>query len=133
MFIEAYEPQANEIFGIYTRAKVEQWTPDADIDWNREHVYEEFVSPEVGRFFNRAFVSQMYYGEQAALDIAASVLPGVTDLESKLCLAVQVVDESRHVEVFGRYCADIGGLWPLNDHLRQMLSLHVPRPEFWAL
>ena len=121
MLIETYDPQATETFAIYQQAKAEQWNPDTDIDWKREHVYEEFVDADVGQIFNRAFVSQMFYGEQGALDITASLVPEMGDVESKLCLAIQVVDESRHMEVFGRYCRDLGGLWPMNDHLRDML------------
>ena len=82
MFIDTYDPQATETYQIYERAKAEQWNPDTAIDWKREHVYEEFVDPEVGRIFNRIFVSQMYFGEQGALDIAASLVPEMGDIES---------------------------------------------------
>lgn len=129
MLIDTYTAEPTETQQLYRRAKAEQWNPDADIDWAREHVYEEFVDPEVGLFFNRAFVSQMFYGEQAALDVACALVPAAPDLDSKLCLALQAADESRHVEVFGRYCADLGGVWPLSDPLREMLDSIAQAPE----
>ena len=122
MFIETYAPDGDEISKLYQLAKAEQWNPDTDINWQRDHVYEEFVDPAVGQVFNRVFVSQMFYGEQAALDVACALGPEAPDLASKLFLALQVADESRHVEVFGRYCADVGGLWPLSDPLRELLA-----------
>lgn len=121
MLIESYAPQNREAAALYTRAKAEQWNPDTAINWQQEHVFEEFVDPEIGKIFNRAFVSQMYYGEQAALDVACAVTPRMASIEAKFCLAVQVADESRHVEVFGRYCEDLGGLYPMNPHLREIV------------
>ncbi len=122
MLQETYAPGGDEISQLYEQAKAEQWNPDTDIDWRRDHVYEEFLEPAMGQFFNRLFVSQMFYGEQAALDVACALAPEAPDLPSKLFLGLQVADEARHVEVFGHYCADLGGLWPLSDPLREMFA-----------
>lgn len=122
MLFESYAPGDNEIARLYHQGKAEQWNPDTDIAWDQEHVFEEFVNPEVGRFFNQLIVSQMYYGEQAALEICCALTPHMAEIESKLCLAVQIVDESRHVEVFGRYCERMGGVLPINPHLAEILE-----------
>ncbi len=47
--------------------------------------------------------SQFMHGEQGALMCASKIVNTVPTLDAKYYAATQVIDEARHVEVFGRY------------------------------
>src|SRR5258706_14610603 len=69
-------------------------------------------------------LSQFLHGEQGALLAAAQLGDWVTDLDSKLYAASQVVDEARHVDVYNRYVhKKIGFSYPVNPHLKTLLDM----------
>ena len=70
----------------------------------------------------RAFTfTQLFLGEQAALALCAQLLNMCPEMETKLCLAGQIIDEARHVEVFGRYLEKLGVDAPLNPALEDLV------------
>jgi len=69
-------------------------------------------------------ISQFLHGEQGALLATAQLVDAVTDLDSKLYGATQVVDEARHVDVLNRYLQQkVGLVYPINPHLKTLLDL----------
>src|SRR5204862_1748645 len=68
----------------------------------------------------RAF-TQLFLGEQAALALCAQLLDMVPEMETKFCLAGQIIDEARHVEVFGRYLEKLGVHAPINRPLEELI------------
>jgi hypothetical protein len=73
--------------------------------------------------FNRWRLSQFLHGEQGALVCTAKIVESVPWIDAKYYAATQVMDEARHVEVFGRYLTDkLGGEYPINAHLRALLD-----------
>ena len=75
-------------------------------------------------------LSQFLHGEQGALLCTAQIVETVPWIDAKYYAATQVMDEARHVEVFGRYCQEkLGKIYPVNVHLRNLLSdiAHEPR------
>jgi hypothetical protein len=69
-------------------------------------------------------LSQFLHGEQGALLATAQLVDSVTDLDSKLYAASQVVDEARHVDVYNRYVhTKIGFSYPVNTHLKTLLDM----------
>ena len=69
-------------------------------------------------------LSQFLHGEQGALLATAQLVDSVTDLDSKLYAASQVVDEARHVDVYNRYVhTKIGFSYPCNPHLKTLLDM----------
>ena len=68
-------------------------------------------------------LSQFLHGEQGALICTSKIVETVPWYDAKLYASTQVVDEARHVEVFGRYLDEkMGGGYPINVHLEMLLD-----------
>ncbi len=119
---------------LYEKLKAYQWNATAAIDWSRpvQNFTEESYAQVKGHFSReeydhlrareRAFTfSQLFLGEQAALALCAQLLNMVPEMETKFCLAGQVIDEARHVEVFGRYLDKLGVEAPFNPPLVELV------------
>lgn len=119
---------------LYEKLKAHQWNASTEIDWSRPiRNYTEEAYARVASVFSRedydrlraqqrAFTfAQLFLGEQAALALCAQLLNVVPEMETKLCLAGQVIDEARHVEVFGRYLEKLDVETPLNPALEELV------------
>ena len=119
---------------LYEKLKAYQWNASTEIDWSRpirnyseatyEQVKSQFSREEFDRLCGerRAFTfTQLFVGEQAALALCAQLLNMVPETETKFCLAGQIIDEARHVEVFGRYLDKLGFDSPLNPPLEELI------------
>ena len=68
-------------------------------------------------------LSQFLHGEQGALLCTARIVETVPWIDAKYYAATQVMDEARHVEVFGRYLNEkLSGHYPVNAHLAMLLD-----------
>ena len=119
---------------LYEKLKAYQWNASTEIDWSRpirnfsEETYEAvkhvFSREDFDRLRaeQRAFTfTQLFMGEQAALALCAQLLNMVPEMEARFCLAGQVIDEARHVEVFGRYLEKLGVEAPINAPLEELV------------
>ena len=136
---------------LYEKAKTGQWNGTTDLDWDTEVDIEKVVSGDqvaiaagldpthyddtvlkswgqkewldYGIQNRRWTLSQFLHGEQGALLCTAKITETVPWYDAKLYAATQVVDEARHVEVFGRYIDEkMGGAYQVNAHLRMLLD-----------
>ena len=135
---------------LYEKAKTSQWNGQTDLDWSIEvDPYEAFsVFSESGaeegfggnpdlptakwgdaewrEFSLESFkwrMSQFLHGEQGALLCTAKIVETVPWIDAKYYAATQVVDEARHVEVFGKYVdTKLGDSYPINAHLKLLLD-----------
>ncbi len=119
---------------LYEKLKAYQWNASTEVDWSRpirnftEESYEAvkkiFSREDYDRLRaeQRAFTfTQLFLGEQAALALCAQLLNIVPEMETKFCLAGQIIDEARHVEVFGRYLEKLGVDAPANPALEELV------------
>ncbi|TFH20683.1 MAG: ferritin-like domain-containing protein [Myxococcales bacterium] len=119
---------------LYEKLKAHQWNATTEIDWDRPvrnyspEAYAPFRSTYSEEEFDRlcaqrrAFTfAQLFLGEQAALALCAQLLNLVPEMETKLCLAGQIIDEARHVEVFGRYLDKLDAEAPANPALEDLV------------
>lgn len=129
---------------LYDKAKRSQWDASTAVDWTLEvdparpdestrSLAADPDSP-FARLDERALaemaweshawtLSQFLHGEQGALMAAAKIVETVPDADAKLYAATQVVDEARHMEVFGRYLAEkVTWSYPVNPHLQALLD-----------
>jgi hypothetical protein len=119
---------------LYEKLKAYQWNASTEIDWSRpirnysEQAYEQVKGQISREDFDRlcgerrAFTfTQLFLGEQAALALCAQLLNMVPETETKFCLAGQIIDEARHVEVFGRYLDKLGHEAPFNPPLEELI------------
>ena len=135
---------------LYEKAKTSQWNAQTDLDWSIEvDPYEAFNiftesgsdsefggNPDLptanwGKEEWREFsleefkwrMSQFLHGEQGALLCTAKIVETVPWIDAKYYAATQVVDEARHVEVFGKYIdTKLGDCYPINVHLKLLLD-----------
>jgi len=147
-----YDPRRPELRKLYSKAKDKQWNASVDIDWSIEvdpddpgglseylpvmaaDAFDSF-SPaqqrEAGKVFNTWLTSQFLHGEQGALLATSKLVAQVPDMDAKFYGATQVMDEARHVEVYGRYLHEkLGDVHPINPNLQQLLELVVADPRW---
>jgi hypothetical protein len=136
---------------LYEKAKTGQWNATTDLPWDTEVDVERTVAQdqallgsgfdpnvyigtpvekwaekewlEFGIQSRNWSLSQFMHGEQGALICTAKIVETVPWYDAKLYASTQVVDEARHVEVFGRYLEEkLGGEFHINAHLRMLLD-----------
>src|SRR6476646_3524670 len=67
--------------------------------------------------------SQFLHGEQGALLCTARIVETVPWIDAKYYASTQVMDEARHVEVFGRYLDEkLETRYPMNAHLGALID-----------
>ncbi|MCU1400533.1 MAG: P-aminobenzoate N-oxygenase AurF, partial [Acidimicrobiales bacterium] len=136
---------------LYEKAKVGQWNSTLDLPWDTDVDVERtikqdqeilgtgldpntFIGTPVEKWGEKEWLdfgiegrnwmlSQFLHGEQGALLCTAKIVETVPWYDAKLYASTQVVDEARHVEVFGRYLNEkLGGQYQVNAHLRLLLD-----------
>jgi hypothetical protein len=138
---------------LYEKAKKSQWNAETDIDWSIQVDPERvlsFLTDGKGESIPRSVrehpdlplrtwsekewttfgveslnwrLSQFLHGEQGALVCTAKIVETVPWIDAKYYAATQVMDEARHVEVFGKYLdTKLDGRYPINPHLRMLLD-----------
>jgi hypothetical protein len=136
---------------LYEKAKTAQWNGQTDLPWhievdqqavvaaNRELMgangldidvtgtpFEHWTDDqwlELGCESQNWMLSQFLHGEQGALLCTARIVETVPWIDAKYYAATQVMDEARHVEVFGRYLNEkLSGHYPVNAHLGMLLD-----------
>ena len=143
---------------LYEKAKTSMWNVSVDIDWDidvdpariardptnplmttlsidRAGTVLEGLSDEewfdIGAAQQAWTLSQFMHGEQGALICTAQIVETVPWIDAKYYAATQVMDEARHVEVYGRYLHDkLGQEFPINLHLRSLLDDVVADPRW---
>lgn len=132
---------------LYELAKKQQWNAATAINWQEENAnpqqriledermaiygtrYWDQLDEEgqirLNRDWSAYTLSQILDAEQAALLICGQLVNVMPKLEQKLCAAVQLLDEARHVEVFRRYLDKRleGKKYPMNPSLLELIRL----------
>ena len=88
----------NRVLDLYEAAKRGIWNPATDLDW------EGAVAPvDPFKKAKADLLSSLYYGEVKGIELAARSLVLAEKEEEKIYFSIQVLEESRHLEVLGRY------------------------------
>ncbi len=147
---------------LYEKAKSSMWNAETDLDWSIEVDQEEVVrnnaianpaglnggvdmtgTPfekwgdkewlQLGVESQNWTLSQFLHGEQGALVCTARIVESVPWIDAKFYAATQVMDEARHVEVFGKYLeTKLSGHYPVNAHLKLLLD-DIIRDSRWDM
>ncbi len=136
---------------LYEKAKSSQWNGQTDLPWHIDVDQEAVVEAnralmgangldidvtgtpfehwtdrqwlQLGCESQNWTLSQFLHGEQGALLCTARIVETVPWIDAKYYAATQVMDEARHVEVFGRYLTEkLSGHYPVNAHLGMLLD-----------
>ncbi|MEJ7596913.1 MAG: ferritin-like domain-containing protein [Kofleriaceae bacterium] len=149
-----YTETREQLRDLYGKAVRAQWISDdvlpwhIDVDMDKPSTPEQLMPLHGSDIYNKMSVlerrklnqevmawtlSQFLHGEQGALLATAQLVDSVTDLDSKLCAAAQVVDEARHVDVYNRYLHQkVGWSYPVNPHLKTLLDM-VLKDSRWDM
>lgn len=133
-----YAVHAEDMRGLYEKAKRDQWNASHDIPWDTpepddgrtlaDELVDIYGSPlwqrlsekdkvELNRHITAWRLSVLLYGEQGAMLACSQLVDIVAGSDHKFFQATQVMDEARHNEVLERYLQHrLGGL-------------HYPMPE----
>ena len=140
-----YTVQAEDMRGLYEKAKRDQWNASRDIAWGTPEpsdgrvLADELVdihgSPLWERLsekdrvaLNRRItawrLSVLVYGEQGAMLACSQLVDTVAGTDAKFFQATQVMDEARHNEVLERYIQHrLGGLhYPMPENERVLFD-----------
>ena len=134
LFDERLPDRNARLTNLYEKSKRDFWNETTDIDWDQELR----LSPEKRRVLAQ-LLSNTYYGERAALTVAAQLIPMVRDEEARQALACQVIEEAKHVAVFQRLLRRIDrihkptfftkrllvGLTREKDPVAKMIGMHL--------
>jgi hypothetical protein len=150
IFTWDYEQTRKPLQKLYEKAKTSQWNArdlpwDTDVDqeavaianqiqngWADNRIdltgtpFEQWGDREWLDFNIESqnwTLSQFMHGEQGALICTAQIVETVPWIDAKYYASTQVMDEARHVEVFGRYLSEkLSGFYPINAHLKMLLD-----------
>ncbi len=119
-----YQPDFERGARLYSVAKQRGWDPRVDIDWSRrisrrelalredgflalqlglEDVCDERELIEMSHAELSWILSQILHGEQGALMLSSQLINLYRQMDGKLFLASQAMDEARHIEAFTTY------------------------------
>ncbi|MEU9206539.1 ferritin-like domain-containing protein [Streptomyces sp. NPDC048415] len=140
-----YDGGRDRLLALYQKGKDKQWDAQKRIDWGQEvdplnvaglpaefkplfgsdiwNKMSQRDRDEVDRHHGSWLFSQFLHGEQGALTVSARIVESVPDHDSKFYAATQVMDEARHMELFGRFVHEkIGMYYPVNQDLAKLLA-----------
>jgi hypothetical protein len=147
-----YERSLPALGKLYEKAKTSQWNGSTDLPWDTdvdpERVARELQGGTTSRFqalqelpdspvanfgdkewlqvgieIQSSLLSQFLHGEQGALLCTARIVETVPWIDAKYYASTQVMDEARHVEVFGRYLDEkLTRQYRINDNLKSLLD-----------
>jgi hypothetical protein len=151
LFTWDYEQSRPALVKLYEKAKTSQWNGASDLPWDTDVDWDQ-LADQMGtqneRFqllrtdpdspvkswgdkewhqhsieLQTAMLSQFLHGEQGALICTGLITATVPWIDAKYYAATQVMDEARHVEVFGRYINEkTAGTYPINENLGALLD-----------
>jgi hypothetical protein len=148
-----YDETRDRLLTLYEKGKEKQWNAQTRLDWSIDvdpesgqntpdqyipiygsDMWERLSDKErgevrhhVGSWMN----SQFLHGEQGALICASKIVQTVPDVDSKFYAATQVMDEARHVEMYGKYVQEKLELaYPINPHLKALLNEVLEDPRW---
>jgi len=151
LFTWDYERSRTALVKLYEKAKTSQWNATTDLPWETEVDWDKLAAEAAAqneRFFilrsaegsplshwgdkewhalsiemQTAVLSQFLHGEQGALICTGLITATVPWIDAKYYAATQVMDEARHVEVFGRYINEkTNGAYPISPQLGSLLD-----------
>jgi rubrerythrin len=102
---------------LFEQAKQDFWNDSTAIDWE-----QPLTLTSTQRVAMAKILSLIYYGERAALEVSAQLVPLVDDEQAKFVLACQVIEEAKHVSAFRRLLGKLDEIKPCNFWVRRVLG-----------
>jgi rubrerythrin len=117
LFRAEIDDQHPRLERLFEQAKKDFWNDSTAIDWSQPLT----LTPDE-RVAMAKILSLIYYGERAALEVSAQLVPLVDDEQAKFVLACQVIEEAKHVSAFRRLLKKLDQIHPANPWVKRVLS-----------
>jgi rubrerythrin len=117
LFHPAIDQGSPRLERLFEQAKRDFWNDTTAIDWTQPFK----LGPDERRAMAK-LLSMIYYGERAALEVSAQLVPLVEDEQAKFVLACQVIEEAKHVSAFRRLLLKLDVIAPCNAWVRRVLG-----------
>lgn len=128
MYSSRTEGRDSRLTALMSKSQHEQWASDERIDWSldivlprgiRTHIYVDLVS-------------QLYYAEEATLQICSRMIAELPELQAKQYVCMQAADEARHLEIYRNYLQKLGDISPIDPGLKNVFdnALEFNGPAF---
>lgn len=118
MFTPETEHFDPELEKLIHRSSNNQWATDTAIDWSQEIVLPEGLLSET----YVDMVSQLYYAEEASIQLCARLIREIPEFQAKRYLCAQIADEARHAQAYKAYADRLGGLAPMTEDIKGIFS-----------
>lgn len=105
-----------KLLSLYEKAKKDFWNESTELDWDHEVDLPPYKREALARL-----LSITYYGERAAVMIAAQLVSSVPDEEARQALACQVIEETKHVAAFRRLIGKLDRIHPPSFFAKKLL------------
>ncbi len=102
---------------LFEQAKQDFWNDSTAIDWSQALTLDPTERRAMAKI-----LSLIYYGERAALEVSAQLVPLVDDEQAKFVLACQVFEVAKHVSAFRRLLQMLDVIHPVNPWVRRVLA-----------
>jgi rubrerythrin len=117
LFRAEIDEQFPRLERLFEQAKEDFWNDSTAIDWDQPITLDPGQRRAMAKI-----LSLIYYGERAALEVSAQLVPLVDDEQAKFVLACQVIEEAKHVSAFRRLLRKLDEIHPCNPWVRRVLS-----------
>jgi hypothetical protein len=118
MFTPETDVRDERLTALIANSQSHQWAPEERIDWS-----EPVVPPEglaLGVYVD--MVSQLYYAEEATLQVCSRMIAELPEMQAKLYVCLQVADEARHAGVYRSYLEKLGDIRPIDRGLKDVFD-----------
>jgi rubrerythrin len=112
--IPAGQPRLERLF---EQAKQDFWNDSTAINWEQPLALTLEERKALAKIF-----SLIYYGERAALEVSAQLVPLVDDEQAKFVLACQVIEEAKHVSAFRKLLLKLDEIHPCDFWAKRVLT-----------
>ena len=113
--LEFYDP---DIEALILKSHDQQWAVHTRIDWTQSIV----IPNGLARSVYADMVSQLYYAEEAALQLCARLIRELPELQAKMYVCAQAADEARHAQAYRMYAERLGGLAPITEDMKAIFE-----------
>jgi rubrerythrin len=112
--IDTGQPRLERLF---EQAKRDFWNDSTAIDWEQPLTLDVDERRALAKI-----LSLIYFGERAALEVSAQLVPLVDDEAAKFVLACQVIEEAKHVSAFRKLLLKLHAITPCDPWAKRVLT-----------
>ena len=116
LFEERLPDRHPRLVSLYEKAKKDFWNESTAVDWDQPLTLSDDEKKALAHV-----LSIIYYGERAAMTIAAQLVVTAKDEEARQVFAAQTIEEAKHVGAFQRLLSRLDRIHPASFFAKRLL------------